>query len=448
MVYYLHNFFISIIGFYFPMIATNMYKKESDTTSNIVTIKQKNSKKEDYIMLQLQTKATDICRISKLLVKYNIKASITNSVITLEGDIPDELLIQLLDSINIKAVQNFISQEPLYVPKETSFIKSEEPIPNEVVEKTNQAETTVVEEATNAETIVMEETKNVETTTSTLSHNTFEYDLIYSEVKRGEVYLCDLGEPYGSEQGLMRYTIVIQNDDGNLHSPTTIVIACTAEPKKRLPVHFHCTFSSRNMIDYDLERVGSAENVIMAEQIHTVDKSRLRKYLGTLTPEFMEIIEGKIDISLDLSKKEKKAYVDIPAPQKAIANMNTAKERKDVNMVQVKLLSFVDINELFKISQSYFSNDVKAQKILELFGFDLKKNGVQYLLKAIIAYPKDVYFNLETLSESISSSEDINKEEVKRLIVARVKETFGFRKAPTIDFIRLVNNFLEKQEEV
>lgn len=394
-------------------------------------------------MLQLQTKANDICRISKLLVKYNIKASITDSVITLEGDVSDELLTQLCSGININAVQNFISQEPLYVPKETSFTKSEERIPTEVVDKPKQVEATVVEE-----------TEQVEATQTipTLSHNPSEYDLIYSEVKRGEVYLCDFGEPYGSEQGFKRYAIVIQNDDGNLHSPTTIVIACTTEHKKRLPVHFHCTFSSRNMIDYDLARVGSAENVIMAEQIQTVDKTRLRKYLGTLTPEFMKIIEGKIDISLHLSREvktiEKKVYVDRPVPEKTIVDPETPKERKDVNMVQVQLLSFVDINELLKISQSYSSDDVKAQRILELFGFDFKRNGVQYLLKAIIASPKDAYFNLETLSESVSRTEGIEKEEVKRLIVARVKEAFGFRKAPTIDFIRLVNNFLVKQEEV
>jgi len=394
-------------------------------------------------VLQLQTKANDICRISKLLVKYNIKASITDSVITLEGDVSDELLTQLCSGININAVQNFISQEPLYVPKETSFTKSEERIPTEVVDKPKQVEATVVEE-----------TEQVEATQTipTLSHNPSEYDLIYSEVKRGEVYLCDFGEPYGCEQGFMRYAIIIQNDDGNLYSPTTIVIACTTEQKKNLPVHFHCTFSSENMIDYDLTRVGSAKNVIMAEQIQTVDKTRLRKYLGTLTPEFMKIIEDKINISLHLSRKvktiEKKVYVDRPVPQKTIIDTESPKERKDVNMVQVQLLSFVDINELLKISQSNSTDDIKAQRILELFGFDFKQNGVQYLLKAIIASPKDAYFNLETLSESISKTESIDKEEVTRLIVARIKENFGFRKAPTIDFIRLINNFLVKQEEI
>ena len=137
------------------------------------------------------------------------------------------------------------------------------------------------------------------------SHNTSEYDLIYSKVKRDEVYLCDFGESYGSEQGFMRYAIIVQNDDGNFHSPTTIVIACTSEHKKRLPVHFHCTFSSSNMVDYDLEKVGSAENVIMAEQIQTVDKTRLRKYLGMLTTDFMKQIDEKLNISLQLRQKVK-----------------------------------------------------------------------------------------------------------------------------------------------
>lgn len=414
------------------MMITNVYIKERDTTSKIVTSKPKKFKKEDYIVLQLQTKANDICRISKLLVKYNIKASITDSVITLDGDVSDDLLTQLCGSIDIHAVQNFISHEPLYVSKGTSFAKSEKHIEHEVVE----------------------EPKKVETTQDThiLSRKLPEYALVYSKVKRGEMYWCDFGEPYGSEQGGYRPAIIIQNDDGNLSSPTTIVIPCTTAHKPKLPTHYICTFSSQNIIDYDLERVGTAENVFLAEHIYTVAKARLRKYIGTLTPEVMEILQEKIDISLHLSReiktivKQEKVYVDRPVPKKAMANQEVPKERKDVNMAQVQLLSFVDINELLKISRSYSTDEVKAQKILELFGFDFNKNGVQYLLKAIITSPKDAYFNLETLSESVSQKEGIDKEEIKRLIVARVKERFGFKKSPTIDFIRLINNFLTKQE--
>lgn len=376
-------------------------------------------------MLQLQTKAVDICRISKLLLKYNIKASITDSVITLDGDVSDELLTQLCGSINIKAVQNFISHEPLYVSKETSFFKSEKRPQNEVVEEAEKVEDPQ--------------------TSPTISHQLPEYDLIYSKVKRGEMYWCDFGEPYGSEQGGFRPAIVVQNDDGNLASPTTIVIPCTTAHKPKLPVHHLLDFSSQNIIDYDPKRNSSRKNLILAEHIYTVAKARLREYIGTLTPEVMDILQEKIDISLQLSR-EVKTIVDRPVPKKAPVNPTVPKERKDVNMVQVQLLSFVDINELLKISQSYSTDGIKAQKILELFGFDFKRNGVQYLLKSIVSSPKDAHFNLETLSEIVSQKECVDKEEIKRLIVARVKERFGFRKAPTIDFIRLVNTFLVKQE--
>ena len=244
-------------------------------------------------MLQINTKPNDICRISKLLAKHNIKASITNSVITLYGDVSDELLTQLCGVIDINGVQNFINEEPLYVPKETAFFKSKEHIQTGMVEEPKQIESTVVEENEKVE---------ASKTHTTLSHPS-ECNLLYPKVKRGEVYWCDFGEAYGHEQGGFRPAIIVQNDTGNSHSPTTIVIACTTAHKKRLPVHFCTRFSHQNMLDYDPARVGSANNVIMAEFIRTVDKTRLRKYMGSLTPEFMKIIDEKVEISLHLHSK-------------------------------------------------------------------------------------------------------------------------------------------------
>lgn len=381
-------------------------------------------------MLQLQTNTINVCRIGKLLAKYNIKASITDSLITLDGDIPDNLLTQLCNEISINFITNFVSNEPL--PENTSCVNSEE------IENESKVEA------------------------AQICSDSSKFDLIYPEVRRGEVYECDFGTPHGSEQGFLRYAIVIQNNLGNEFSPTTIVIACSTEPKKDLPVHLSCKFSSKNMPDYSFNRLETFENVIMAEQIRTVDKTRLRRYIGFLTPEFMEQIEEKIYISLDLKPKEtivekevfvdkiveKIVYVDKIVPLKEETDVKPQKEqRKDLNMVQVQLLSFVNINELIKISQSKSTDEIKAKKILELFNFDFTKKGVEYLLKAIIASPKTNYFNLETLSDIVSKEENDDKDEIKRLIVARVKENFGFRKAPTIDFIRLINNFLSKQED-
>ena len=120
----------------------------------------------------------------------------------------------------------------------------------------------------------------------------------------------------------------------------------------------------------------------------------------------------------------------------------------DLNMVQIQLLSRVDISELFKIAQVRASDKIKAENIIKLFGFDMQRNGVQYLFKAILISPKKAYFNLETLCDSVAKSEpDVGEDEIKRLIVARVKELFKFKKSPTIDFIRLVNSFLTKKED-
>ena len=208
------------------------------------------------------------------------------------------------------------------------------------------------------------------------------------------------------------------------------------------------------MIDYDVIRVGTKENVVEAGQIRTIDKTRLRKFLGTMTPEFMNEMQDIIDISLNLQRKEKvitkteKVYVDKPVYINVPADTNTPKERKDLNMVQIQLLSLVDVKELFKIAQTRYSDKIKAERILELFGFNMQKNGVKYLFKAILISPKDAYFNLETLCDSVAKSEhNVEKDEIKRLIVARIKEQFKFRKSPTIDFIRLVNSFLIKKED-
>lgn len=385
-------------------------------------------------MLQLQTKTFDICRISKLLVKHNIKASISNQVITLDGEISDELLGELCDGITICNVQNFGGEVIPLIQKETNYPESDE----------------IVSTPTEVEDVAVKTPSDV----VLAPQITEKYDLLYSTVKRGEVYLCDFGEPYGSEQGNKRYAIVVQNDDGNFHSPTTIVLACTTEQKKRLPVHYHFVFSNENMIDYDVIRVGMEQNVVMAEQIRTVDKTRLRKFLGTMTSEFMNKMQDIIDISLNLQRQEKvitkteKVYVDKPVHINVPADTNAPKERKDLNMVQIQLLSLVDVNELFKIAQARDSDKIKAEKILGLFGFDMQKNGVQYLFKAILISPKEAYFNLETLCDSVAKSEpNVEKDEIKRLIVARIKEQFKFRKSPTIDFIRLVNSFLIKEED-
>ena len=57
-------------------------------------------------------------------------------------------------------------------------------------------------------------------------------------VKRGDIFYADLSPVVGSEQGVTRPVLIVQNDMGNKHSPTVIAAAITSQMNKaRLPTH-------------------------------------------------------------------------------------------------------------------------------------------------------------------------------------------------------------------
>ena len=91
-------------------------------------------------------------------------------------------------------------------------------------------------------------------------------------IKRGDMFYADLSPVVGSEQGGIRPVLVIQNNVGNKYSPTVIVSAITSRlNKNKLPTH----------IEIGLENSGlKSDSVILAEQIRTIDKSRLKEKIG------------------------------------------------------------------------------------------------------------------------------------------------------------------------
>ena len=57
------------------------------------------------------------------------------------------------------------------------------------------------------------------------------------QIKRGDVFSIDFEPIRGSEQGKVRPAVVIQNDIGNLHSPTLIVAPITTGEKSQFPLN-------------------------------------------------------------------------------------------------------------------------------------------------------------------------------------------------------------------
>lgn len=114
-------------------------------------------------------------------------------------------------------------------------------------------------------------------------------------MKRGEIYYADLSPVKGSEQGGLRPVIIVQNDVGNLHSPTTIVCPITSRMSKtKIPTHLY--LNNHMFADGNL----SVHGLILAEQVRVIDKSRLSTYMGSLKPERMEDVDRVLKISLGL----------------------------------------------------------------------------------------------------------------------------------------------------
>jgi len=110
-------------------------------------------------------------------------------------------------------------------------------------------------------------------------------------IKRGDIFYADLNPVIGSEQGGIRPVLVVQNNIGNMHSPTIVVLPITSMKKRPLPVH-------TKVDDNDLLTDGS---IVLAEQIRTIDKRRLRSYIGSLDADAMKRVDKIIKISLEVS---------------------------------------------------------------------------------------------------------------------------------------------------
>jgi len=94
----------------------------------------------------------------------------------------------------------------------------------------------------------------------------------------------------GSEQRAVRPALLIQNDVGNQYAATTIVAAITSTIKI-YPVTVPLTRGEGGL---------KQPSMVNLAQILTIDRSRLRRRVGTLSPELVERVNAAIKVSLDV----------------------------------------------------------------------------------------------------------------------------------------------------
>lgn len=109
-------------------------------------------------------------------------------------------------------------------------------------------------------------------------------------IRRGDLFYADLNPVVGSEQGGIRPVLVIQNDVGNHFSPTVAAAITSRKAKNSLPTHIL------------LENVPglAPTSLLLLEQLRTIDRKRLRGYIGRISKEKMLEVDAALAISIGI----------------------------------------------------------------------------------------------------------------------------------------------------
>ena len=111
-------------------------------------------------------------------------------------------------------------------------------------------------------------------------------------MKKGDICYADLSPVVGSEQGGNRPVLIVQNDVGNRYSPTVIVAAITSQMgKASLPTHIRISMQEPGL---------PKSSVALLEQIRTIDKSRLKQYVGRISKNEMAMVDKAIQVSFGI----------------------------------------------------------------------------------------------------------------------------------------------------
>ena len=113
-------------------------------------------------------------------------------------------------------------------------------------------------------------------------------------MQRGDVFEATLDPVEGSEQGGRRPVVIVSRDAINAVSPVVIVTPVSSFS------NFTKIYPSQTVLQPGVGGL-SVKSVAMAEQVRTVAKTRLTRFLGHLPEEAIKDLDAKLKVALNLS---------------------------------------------------------------------------------------------------------------------------------------------------
>ena len=111
-------------------------------------------------------------------------------------------------------------------------------------------------------------------------------------IKRGGLYLAALDPVIGKEIAKTRPVLVVSNDKNNMFSGSVTILPVTSKNIEKI-YPFEVLFK---------KEVGNLpkNSKVKADQIRTLDKSRIVKFIGIVSQKEMDLVDKAILIHLDL----------------------------------------------------------------------------------------------------------------------------------------------------
>ncbi len=106
-----------------------------------------------------------------------------------------------------------------------------------------------------------------------------------TEARRGEIWLLDLGEPTGREQGWQRPALVVSSDHWNRHAQTVTVLPLTRTRHG---------FPTRVEIEPDAHNALDATSYARCEDVRAISERRLVQRIGAVDA----VILGQVGATL------------------------------------------------------------------------------------------------------------------------------------------------------